>query len=61
MLIEVDDRFDYGETRLVGFAPIGHRLYCVVFTERGDACHIISLRKANRKEIDRYEAHVDST
>ena len=61
MLIEIDDRFDYGETRLVGFAPRGERIYCIVFTLRGDACHVISLRKANRREVNRYEAQVHSS
>lgn len=31
---------------MVGFAPIGHKIYCVVFTERQDVYRIISLRKA---------------
>ncbi len=45
-----DARRDYGEVREVGFAPIGERLYCVVFTVRDDTYHIISLRKANNRE-----------
>lgn len=32
----VDSRKDYGELREVGFAFIGARLYCVVFTQRGE-------------------------
>lgn len=60
MLIEIDHRFDYGEDRLVGFAPLDDRIHCIVFTHRGDACHVISLRKANRKEVMRYEAYVHS-
>ena len=46
-----DDRHDYGELREIGFAIIRDRLYCVVFTQRGDSMHIISLRKANRREV----------
>jgi uncharacterized DUF497 family protein len=45
-----DARRDYGEVREVGFAPMGERLYCVVFTVRDDTYHIISLRKANNRE-----------
>jgi uncharacterized DUF497 family protein len=44
-------RRDYGELREVGFAAIANRLYCVAFTQRGDIMHIISLRKANRREV----------
>jgi uncharacterized protein len=46
-----DDRSDYGERRMIGYGPIGSRVYCVVFTERGDARRIISFRKANRREV----------
>ena len=46
-----DTRCDYKELREVGFGLIGDRLYCVVFTQRGESFHIISLRKANRREI----------
>jgi uncharacterized DUF497 family protein len=50
-----DDRRDYGELREIGYAVIGTRLYCVVFTQRGETFRVISLRKANNREIDRYE------
>lgn len=46
-----DDRFDYHEVRMVALAPIATTLYCVVFVERGDHCRIISLRRANRREV----------
>jgi len=49
-----DDRHDYGENRLVGYAYIGLRLYCVVYTDRGNVRRIISLRKANKRELKRY-------
>lgn len=50
----VDDRSDYRELREVGYSLIDGRLYCVVFTQRGDTIRVISLRKANRKEVQRY-------
>ncbi|ARK71137.1 BrnT family toxin [Burkholderia pseudomallei] len=50
----VDDRRDYSEVREVGFGVIGDRLYCVVFTQRGDSMHIISMRKANKREVKSY-------
>ncbi|MCF7695343.1 BrnT family toxin [Mycetohabitans sp. B2] len=50
-----DDRADYGELREIGYSVINERLYCVVFTQRGDTFRVISLRKANNREISRYE------
>ena len=51
----LDNRADYGETRYVAFAPIGDRLYCCAYTQRGENKRIISLRKANKKEVWMYE------
>jgi len=49
-----DQRHDYGEERIIGFAYIGLRLYCVVFTDRDNERRIISLRKANSREVKYY-------
>ena len=49
-----DDRRDYGEPRMVGYAYIGLRLYCLVYTDRGESRRVISLRKANGREVKRY-------
>lgn len=49
-----DTRRDYGEVREIGYTVIGDRLYCVVFTQRGDTMHVISLRKANSREVRNY-------
>jgi uncharacterized protein len=54
-----DRRVDYGEPRMIGYAPIGDRVYCVVFVDRGETAHsvtrrIISLRKANMREVRDY-------
>lgn len=38
------------------FDWIGDRLHVLVFTPRGGAVHVISLRKANSREVKRYEA-----
>jgi hypothetical protein len=46
----IDDRFDYGETRYLTYGLIGERLMMVVWTKRGDAHHIISMRKCNERE-----------
>ena len=61
VLAKLDTPIDYGEPRQIGYGPIGRRLYCVVFVDRGDTLRIISLRKANNREIDRYEAQINSS
>lgn len=53
-----DTRHDYYEQRMVGYAPIGDTLYCVVFVEREiDLIRVISLRLADKKEVRRYAAN----
>jgi uncharacterized protein len=51
---KLDWRHDYGELRMVGIGYIGLRLFCVVFTDRGNERRIISLRKANAREVADY-------
>ncbi|NYT66505.1 BrnT family toxin [Alcaligenaceae bacterium] len=53
-----DNRKDYLELREIGYGIIGQRLYCVVFTQRTTSFHIISLRKANRREVLHYEQEI---
>ncbi|MEQ1591565.1 MAG: BrnT family toxin [Thiobacillaceae bacterium] len=60
-LIWEDRRRDYGELRQVALTEWNGRLYTVVFVDRGDVRRIISLRKANLREFDRYETETDST
>lgn len=50
----LDDRHDYGEDRYVALAPIANRLYYVVFVDRAMKRRIISLRKANAREVKYY-------
>lgn len=49
-----DLRRNYGEPRQGGIGYIGLRLYVVVFVDRTEGRRIISLRKANRREVNRY-------
>jgi uncharacterized protein len=49
-LTKADLRFDYGESRFVSFGFIRLRLCAVVWTQRNEARHIISMRKANDRE-----------
>ncbi len=54
-LIVEDLRRDYGERRFQVLGYIGDRLHVLVFTPRAAAVHVISLRKANNREVKRYE------
>jgi uncharacterized DUF497 family protein len=53
-LIWPDRRRDYGEQRMCGLLPKDDRLYFVAFVERGESLRIISLRKANEREVQTY-------
>lgn len=59
MLSWVDDRQDYGEVRQIGLVPMKQRLYVVVFVDKKTERRIISLRKANLRECERYEQEVN--
>jgi uncharacterized DUF497 family protein len=53
-LIWVDNRFDYKELRECALALLGDRLFYVTFVDRAEGRRIISLRKANSREVKRY-------
>jgi uncharacterized protein len=46
----VDERRDYGEMRFVTAGHLDGRLVVVVWTQRGDARHVISMRHCHAKE-----------
>lgn len=49
-----DTRRNYGEERTVAYGFIGEHLHALVYTMRGPKMRLISLRKANQEETDRY-------
>lgn len=53
-LVWIDDRADYGEIRMVALIPKSEILYFVAFVNRDPLRRIISLRKANRRELNHY-------
>ncbi len=53
-LVWPDKRHDYGEQRMCAPLPKGERLYFVAFVDRGKSRRMISLRKANRREVQTY-------
>lgn len=51
----VDSRWDYGETRILTYAPLKGALHALVYTRREDRIRVISLRRANERERAAYE------
>jgi uncharacterized DUF497 family protein len=49
-----DDRRDYGELRILTVGHLRGRMVIVVWTPRGNARHVISMRKANAREKARF-------
>lgn len=49
-----DDRFDYGEPRFITIGHLAGRMVVIVWTPRGAARRIISMRKANDREQAAY-------
>jgi uncharacterized protein len=57
---EEDQRNEYGESRFVATGPVarfGDRICVAVYTWRGPVRRIISFRKANDREIRKYQAN----
>ncbi len=50
-----DTRADYAEPRFVTMAAINNRLCVFAWCQRGEALRVISLRKANERERNKYE------
>ena len=55
----VDDRFDYPEKRIITVGHLAGRMVIVVWTQRGEARHVISMRKANEREKKRFTERLD--
>ena len=56
-LIAEDQRHDYQERRFQALGFMGGHLCMLVFTPREGSVHVISLRRANQRERNRYAAH----
>lgn len=63
-LEQVDVRHSYGERRIQAYGKVRDRLFVCVYTDRvieGRLVRwIISLRKANRREIRRYDEKIEA-
>jgi uncharacterized DUF497 family protein len=50
-----DERNEYNEVRFIAYSMLDERLHFVCFTETKDGIRVISFRKANSREVKRYE------
>jgi uncharacterized DUF497 family protein len=57
----LDDREDYGEERFQTVGLLGERLVMVIWTPRGEARRIISMRKCNAREQRKFGRRVDGS
>ena len=55
---KIDERRDYGETRIIATGEFDGGVLVVVYTWRGEARRIISARKANSREKRRYNEEI---
>ena len=53
-LVWVDERFEYNEIQMIALAPEGSTLYYVAFVDRDEVRRLISLRRAERREVKYY-------
>ena len=54
-----DDRRDYGEVRWQTVGRLNDDVVMIVWTGRGEARHIISMRKCNERERKKYLERLD--
>jgi uncharacterized protein len=54
-----DDREDYSEQRFFTVGKLDERMVVMVWTPRGESRRIISMRKANEREIKHYTQYLD--
>lgn len=59
-LIWIDERKAYPEVRYSAQGLIAGRLHAVVFSETMTGIRVISFRKANKREVKRYEQATQS-
>jgi uncharacterized DUF497 family protein len=55
----IDEREDYGEIRYLTYGRLGSKTVAIVWTQRGQARRIISMRECHAKERNRYEDQLD--
>ena len=56
----VDKRFDYGEVREITVGWLNGHTAIMVWTQRGEARHIISMRYCHAEEAEKFRCFVQS-
>jgi uncharacterized DUF497 family protein len=56
-----DERRDYGEARIITVGLLRGRMVIVVWTPRGNARHVFSMRKANDREKTRFGKRLEES
>lgn len=56
-----DQRKDYGEVRYLTFGELQERVVVICWTWRGENLRVISMRKANEREIQAYRQRLESS
>ncbi|MFM9912031.1 MAG: BrnT family toxin [Methylophilaceae bacterium] len=59
-MFDVDNRRDYGETRRIALGILNGRVHMLIFVETVKGIRVISLRKANKREVKQYEQQTES-
>lgn len=54
-VLSEDTRFSYPERRFIALGYVDERLCVLCFTPIADGIRVISFRKANKRELHRYE------
>jgi len=58
--LSIDERRDYGEIRIRAIGFLRCRLHTLVFTETEKGIRVISFRKANKRELTKYEKQIQN-
>lgn len=56
----IDDRKDYGEVRYCTLGKIDGRVHAIVYVRIDNGIRVISFRKANQREVKKYESYTQS-
>lgn len=59
-IIWIDARKTYQEVRISALGLLASRVHALVFTETTNGIRVISFRKANKREVKRYEQETQS-
>lgn len=59
ILTKKDERFEYGEDRLISVGKIANFCIVIIWTKRNNTIRLISARLANKKERKIYDEHIN--